>query len=213
MPPSRSVRFPGFDVLSQREHWDARTREVVMARVRPAWRRSFFTAAEEPAARALCTALLALAGSPSEPPVFEMVDGRLAEGITDGWHYDDMPLDSEAWRRSLAELRAAGFDEMTANARDALIENVKRSPRFGGMPGMRLFDLWMRYVCTAYYAHPAAWNEIGFGGPAYPRGYKAIGVDRREPWEVADAASTDPVPIVSRAERQQEQRSGRRRAG
>jgi hypothetical protein len=24
------------------------------------------------------------------------------------------------------------------------------------------------------YAHPYAWDEIGFGGPAYPRGYGAL---------------------------------------
>jgi hypothetical protein len=45
----------------------------------------------------------------------------------------------------------------------------------------------MRYSCTAYYAHPRAWDEMGWGGPAYPRGYKNIGVDAREPYEVADA--------------------------
>ena len=41
---------------------------------------------------------------------------------------------------------------------------------------------------------PAAWNEIGFGGPAYPRGYKNLGVDKREPFEVRDAhPADDPV--------------------
>ena len=55
-------------------------------------------------------------------------------------------------------------------------------------------DLWMRYACTAFYSHPSAWNEIGFGGPAYPRGYKNIGLGRREPWEVAEVDADDPVP-------------------
>ncbi|MDQ3430688.1 MAG: gluconate 2-dehydrogenase subunit 3 family protein, partial [Actinomycetota bacterium] len=53
--------------------------------------------------------------------------------------------------------------------------------------------LWLRYACTAFYAHPWSWNEIGFGGPAYPRGYKNLGVNRREPWEVADADGGDPL--------------------
>jgi len=44
------------------------------------------------------------------------------------------------------------------------------------------------------YAHPAAWAEIGFAGPAYPRGYKNIGVGKLEPFEVPDARpSGDPV--------------------
>ncbi len=36
-------------------------------------------------------------------------------------------------------------------------------------------------------ASRSAWQEIGFPGPAYPRGYKNIGIDRREPFEVRDA--------------------------
>jgi hypothetical protein len=57
-----------------------------------------------------------------------------------------------------------------------------------------VWSLWTRYACTAFYSHPAAWNEIGFAGPAYPRGYKNTGVDRREPFEVRDAQpGDDPV--------------------
>jgi len=41
----------------------------------------------------------------------------------------------------------------------------------------------LRTAVSIYYAHPAAWNEIGFGGPASPRGYVRLGFDRRDPWE------------------------------
>jgi hypothetical protein len=38
------------------------------------------------------------------------------------------------------------------------------------------------------------WDEIGFAGPAYPRGYKNIGVNAREPFEVPDHhLADDPV--------------------
>jgi len=51
-----------------------------------------------------------------------------------------------------------------------------------------------RYACTAFYAHPSAWAEIGFPGPAYPRGYKNAGVGKLEPFEVGDAQpAEDPV--------------------
>jgi hypothetical protein len=35
----------------------------------------------------------------------------------------------------------------------------------------------------AYYAHPWAWDEVGFGGPAYPRAYTRLEDGRPEPWE------------------------------
>jgi hypothetical protein len=64
------------------------------------------------------------------------------------------------------------------------------------MPAVRVWSLWTRYAASAFYAHPWAWNEIGFGGPAYPRGYKNLGLDRREPWEVPDAQpERDPLAI------------------
>jgi hypothetical protein len=34
---------------------------------------------------------------------------------------------------------------------------------------------------------------MGFPGPAYPRGYKNMGIDSRERFEVRDAVGTDPV--------------------
>ena len=61
-------------------------------------------------------------------------------------------------------------------------------------PAGQVWSRGTRCACTALYAHPAAWEEIGFPGPAYPRGYKNIGVDGREPFEVKDARpAQDPV--------------------
>ena len=64
--------------------------------------------------------------------------------------------------------------------------HVKDSDCLGPLPVRRLWSVWMRYACAAFYSHPDAWSEIGFGGPAYPRGYKNAELDAREPWEVPD---------------------------
>ena len=64
-----------------------------------------------------------------------------------------------------------------------------------------MWSLWTRYACTAFYSHPWAWNEIGFPGPAYPRGYLNPGVNARDRWEMADQDAADPVPFAARVER------------
>ena len=51
----------------------------------------------------------------------------------------------------------------------------------------------MRHITQAFYSHPWSWNEIGFGGPAYPRGYARLGIGQREWWEGAEAFELDPV--------------------
>ncbi len=88
------------------------------------------------------------------------------------------------------------FAECPAADQRELIQAVQDagSRDWHGLNAAHVWSLWTRYACTAFYAHPQAWAEIGFPGPAYPRGYKNAGVDTREPFEVRDAApSDDPV--------------------
>ena len=49
-------------------------------------------------------------------------------------------------------------------------------------------------MLEAFYSHPWAWNEIGFGGPAYPQGYMRLGpTGTLEPHERPGATDEDPV--------------------
>ena len=209
--PQNRGRFPGFDVLDEVHTWDEVTAGVVLARLAPAVDLSFFSLAESGCATALLDLLLAQDREP-RVPVMAMIDARLAAGETDGWHYDDMPEDGEAWRRTLAaldqdadELAGRPFARLDSDQQAALVQRVQRLGSDGkpwhDLPAEHVWSLWTRYGCTAFYSHPWAWNEIGFSGPAYPRGYKNIGIDAREPFEVPDAAVEDPVPFAGRIER------------
>jgi hypothetical protein len=132
-----------------------------------------------------------------------MVDARLDGGVTDGWRYEDMPEDGQAWRDSLSYLdadamqrRGTSFAGAAETDQAALIQAVHdlKSAGWHGLPAAHVWSLWTRYACTAFYAHPSAWSEIGFPGPAYPRGYKNAGVGKLEPFEVHDARpAEDPV--------------------
>ncbi len=201
-PSGVDDRFPGFAVLDQAPHWDRVTAEVVMSRTEPP-PVTFFTAAEEACAAALLDLILDLNDEP-RVPVLAMIDARLAAGQTDGWRYDDMPEDGQAWRDTLSYLDADAaqrcgrtFARAPRADRAALVQAVQDGAdggRWHGLPPGHVWSLWTRYACTAFYAHPAAWAEIGFPGPAYPRGYKNAGVDKLEPYEVRDARpAIDPV--------------------
>ncbi|HEV2257735.1 MAG TPA: gluconate 2-dehydrogenase subunit 3 family protein [Streptosporangiaceae bacterium] len=203
--PDWGRRFPGFDVLDQVPHWDRGTADVVLARTCTPAAVKFFTEAEESCARALLNLLTGQDGPDGElaVPVLEMVDSRLAAGETDGWRYADMPEDGQAWRDTLAHLDADAYQRNGTPFADAaradqrkLIQAVQdlKSADWHGLPAAHVWSLWTRYACTAFYAHPFAWAEIGFPGPAYPRGYKNAGVGKLEPFEVGDAhPSEDPV--------------------
>jgi len=200
-PGGTPTHFPGFDVLEQADHWDDVTRAAVLARLETPQPLRFFTADEEPTASALLDQLL---DQRSEPrvPVLAMIDQRLADCETDGWHYDDLPPDSEAWRASLRGLdreaevahgrRFADCDWLEQSAIIAHVQDLG-SESWHDLPAGKLWSLWTRYAGTAFYSHPYAWNEIGFSGPAYPRGYKNATVGGREPYEVPEQDPQDPV--------------------
>jgi hypothetical protein len=198
-PPDR---FPGFDARRQSSHWDPVTSRVVLARTGAPPRFRFFTPDEQATGVALCDQLLGQHGD--QPiPVLNLIDARLADEQTDGWHYQDMPPDGEAWRRTLAALDrdatdqgGTGFARRPGPEQARLIQAVQDlgADPWHGLPAKHVWSLWTRYACTAFYSHPALWSEIGFPGPAYPRGYTNTGVDAREPFEVRDAhPGDDPV--------------------
>jgi hypothetical protein len=195
-------RFPGSDAAAQAPRWDPVTAGVVLSRLgRPSDIR-FFTPAQEAVAAALCDQLLGQGGE-SLVPLVAMIDARLAEQQTDGWRYADLPEDGQAWRDTLGYLDAdargkfgCGFAGCAAGEQEDIIQAVQDlgPGDWHGLPASRVWSLWTRYACTAFYSHPSAWDEIGFPGPAYPRGYKNASVGKREPFEVADASpAADPA--------------------
>lgn len=218
--PLPNPRFPGFDVLPQAPAWDPITRGVVLRRLGPPPKIRAFTEEEEAVCRPMLDRLLGM--SQDRPvPVFELIDARLAEDETDGWRYEDMPPDTEAWKRSMRHLGedarerfGAPFAVVGHREQDRLLEDVRTGTSWHDLPAPRVWSLWIRYACAAFYSHPYAWNEIGFGGPAYPRGYANLGLDKREHWEVPEIDAFDPEPWSHRVERsRRRQRDGRDDAG
>ena len=205
--PGGRGRFPGFDVLDQVQHWDELTAGVVLARLDVVTSCSFFSEAEQPTAQALFDQLLNQFDEP-KVPVLVLVDQRLALGQTDGWHYDDLPEDAAAWHLTLKALDEdardsfnAPFHQMVREQQGILLQRIHDAERWKELSAKHVWSLWTRYTSTAFYSHPWAWNEIGFGGPSYPRGYGALGNGQREHWEVADHDDEDPVSFGERIER------------
>ena len=205
--PQMIGRYPDYDVLENADRWDRATREVVTKRLDVHGPLRFFTAQEEPTLRAFCDVATAQDSDP-RVPVAEMVDDKLAAGRLDGYRYANMPHDPDTWRlvmRGLDEAAAScyGRDTFAAcdgQAREAIIGNLADGSLSGGawdqLEVPRAFSVCMRAILEAFYSHPWAWNEIGYGGPAYPEGYMRLGpIGVREPHERQGATADDPVRV------------------
>lgn len=194
-------RFPGYNVLDKRNtpSWNEETRRVIDKRLHDLPPRRFFTSEEWTRLEALCDRIVPQPGPARERvPIAPWIDRKLAEDQGDGFRYADMPDLREAWRRGLAAIDdesrlrfGAPFVELMPGRQDDILHLVQRgevrSPQWQGLPPSQFFkSRLVRDIVTVYYAHPKAWNEIGFGGPASPRGYVRLGFDRHDPWEAEE---------------------------
>jgi hypothetical protein len=205
--PQMIGRYPDYDVLANRANWDAATRRIVEARLEPSSRLRFFTEQEAPALRALCDTATAQDDEP-RVPVAEMVDDKLASGKLDGFRYADMPRDPDTWRlvlRGLDETATARhktpFAACDIESREAIVAALSKGELSGGawdqLNVSRAWSVCMRAILAAFYSHPWAWNEIGYGGPAYPQGYMRLGpVSTLEPHERPGATAEDPERLA-----------------
>jgi hypothetical protein len=192
--------YPGFDVMRQADHWDPATRALITRRVRDIPPIRFFTRAEAHLLTAAVDRILPQDDRcPDERiPIVPWIDARCFERITDGWRLEDLPPDEEAWRLGLrgidqtARIRfGVSFVELSEAQQDEVLRLVASGQPPGSiwqqLPARRFWIfIVLQQVCAIYYAHPTAWNEIGFGGPAYPRGYFALNRGDPEPWETRE---------------------------
>ena len=217
-PRAQPGYYPGFSTLSQQSFWDEATRKVVLNRVNNVPPIRFFSPDEARLMQAVCDRILPQddRDEAHKIPIVHYIDDRLYHRRIDGYRFEDMPSDHEAHRLGLQAI-----DEIAWHMHDASFvdlgqceqDEVLQTLHDGQPPAadaiwkkMSVHHFWMLLVqdcIDAYYAHPYAWDEIGFGGPAYPRGYMRLDGGKPEPWEVKEQryewkAPTDSLSDVYR---------------
>jgi hypothetical protein len=197
--------YRGFSTLAQQGYWDAATRALIQERIGQSKPLRFFTADQASTMLAVVERIL-----PQEDrtearriPILPGIDHRLATNKIDGYRFEDMPSDQEAYRLAVRafeamaqELHGQIFHGLSITQQEEILKSIhdgKPSAARDLWEQMNVERFWSMLVsdcASVYYAHPWAWDEIGFGGPAYPRGYMRLEDGEAEPWEVpADTLS------------------------
>ncbi|HEY3911572.1 MAG TPA: gluconate 2-dehydrogenase subunit 3 family protein [Stellaceae bacterium] len=196
-----SERFPGYDVLAKRHtpSWNEQTRRAIDKRLSLPREPRFLGEAEWRTLEAVCGRIMPQPKTRPPVPVAAMVDGKLFEDKGDGYRDHRLPPLREAWPRGLAAIdeearrrHGVGFAALEADEQDALLHAAQEGrlsgAGWGDMPSAVFFaKRVLPDIVMSYYSHPTAWSEIGFGGPASPRGYVRMNFDRRDRWEAAEA--------------------------
>ncbi len=206
--PQMIGRYPDYDVFDAADTWDHATARVVRERLAVSTELNFFTVEESATVRAFCDICVAQDHDP-RIPVVELIDDKLSAGRLDGYQYADMPDDRDTWNLVLAGLDEvaesqhgqASFAALDKSDQEEIVGQLADAQLSGGswerLNVKRAWSVCMRMILAAFYSHPWAWNEIGFGGPAYPRGFMRLGpVSTREPFERPGATEEDPTRVA-----------------
>lgn len=198
-PKQQPGYYPKYRTMSQRKYWDEATRRTVEDRVYNIPKIRFFNEIELLTMTAVADRILPQDDRLPEfrIPIVNSIDERLFEGKIDGYRFENMPPDQDAYRLALQaiddmarDLYSKPFVDLEPMQQDHLLKTVhdgKPAAEHQAWEKMSVERFWHMLVqdcVAAYYAHPWAWDEIGYGGPAYPRAYTRLEGGQPEPWEV-----------------------------
>jgi len=119
----------------------------------------------------------------------------LSRALGEGEREKNIPPEGELLRAGLKELDTAalvlyghGAAELAREVRAALLAELQLGTiaadmKWSSKIQQALFKKIAVSVVKAYYSHPTIWSEIGYAGPAYPRGYVRSEYGLTDPWE------------------------------
>lgn len=211
-PLAQPGYYPGFSTLGQQKFWDAKTRSVILDRVHNVPPIRFFQPDEARLLEAICDRILPQddRDQAHKIPIVPQIDKRLYENSHEGYRYESMPSDREAFQLGIKAIEQIAFHEHHGSFLEigpleqdkilASLHDGKPTAAHEIWDRMAVHRFWMLLVtdcAEAYYSHPYAWDEIGFGGPAYPRAYMRLERGEAEPWEVEEKRYEWSAPPTS----------------
>lgn len=189
------THFPDFDVLAGHEAWDAYTRSVVLQRLRPP-KPTTLTGQEVQTLRAVLARLLSEERDAILDFAVAHIDRRVRSAVGEGQRKPGVPPEADLVRLGLAALELVvrtrhgqGFAACEARQQVAILSALQKGEvaEMQGSPQKELFKKLLGLGVDACASHPAVWSEMGYAGPAYPRGYYRLDRGVRDPWEPRSA--------------------------
>lgn len=124
-----------------------------------------------------------------------LLDEQLSKNIGNGWRYNDMPPDQEAFQQGIRGIEAyamevykQSFSLLPPQQQDEIIQAVQEENITGkawlNMPSDLFFEELLSRLCEIYYSHPLAKETIGDVSFADAGGWEKIQLNEKEPQEI-----------------------------
>ena len=175
------------------------TRQVLTERLNaPPRQPTFFSADEFVLLQAICDQLVPQDEDTEHIDIAGGIDQRLSEQKSDGWRYDTMPADGDAYKLGLKGVDESAqvlfkrqFQSLSGEQQDEVLKAVQEGRVSGEiwqkLPANRFFEELLAEAVENYYSHPMAQEEIGYAGMADAPGWQLVELNQledREPREI-----------------------------
>ncbi|MEI3607188.1 gluconate 2-dehydrogenase subunit 3 family protein [Pseudogracilibacillus sp. SE30717A] len=189
--------YPTFNVMDEKEYWDSHTQEIVGNRLDKKLTPDlkFFTIDEVDTLYSLCSILLDDQRRPILTFIVHHFDNILQANIGESQRKANVPKQPLLIREGMELLNQVCHKKYNFTFK-ALNKEVKKKVVKGLMegvfplqdgkksiPSLDFIHKIFYEATAAYYSHPTVWSEIGYAGPAYPRGYVRTELGLTDPWE------------------------------
>lgn len=192
---AKNSRYPSYDVWEQHTEWDGHTRKIVGSRRTPQVAHQFFTQSEAMLLQTIASVLVDDYRLEVLTYVTQHLDDSVASPIGESQRKVGVPPKKMLYRSGLAGIEAeshAGYGKAFAalalEEQRAVLEAIANRQKasheaWGEAAPADFFKQLLYDTVEAYYSHPLVWSDIGYGGPAYPRGYVRVEKGLTDPWE------------------------------
>jgi hypothetical protein len=191
----KASHYPSFDVMNEQDEWDDHTQSIVTSRLNSEISSRFLTAAETEILRQICSLLV----NDQTPDVLDFILGHIDQTLHqspgESQRKVGVPHAPELVRSGLGAIEqgarlkyASSYTDLDIHKQIQYLQWISESvaePKdvWSHIPQEELFKKLMNLTVESYCSYPKVWSEIGYAGPAYPRGYVRTQLGQLDPWE------------------------------
>ncbi|USG66335.1 gluconate 2-dehydrogenase subunit 3 family protein [Brevibacillus ruminantium] len=199
---AKNSHYPAYDVWEEHSEWDPHTRKIVGSRKTPQVACQFLTKEESMLLQTIVSVLVDEHRLEVLTYVTQHLDESLASPIGESQRKVGLPPKKELFRMGLAGINEEShfhyhtdFIALKREEQQTVLEEIaanraSHASSWSQVQAKDFFQKLLHDTVSAYYSHPLVWSDIGYGGPAYPRGYVRVEKGLTDPWEAkADGKS------------------------
>lgn len=193
----KKTRYPSFQVMDEREEWDPHTQIIVTNRLMEPQPCTLLSWVEHCLLMQICSALVDEKREEVVLYLLAHIDQSLSSTAGEGERKAGLPNQKKLILDGIQYLSVYIAPDNVEDASAYEIESVSVLLQ-QVCEGRAAIDLWpselqrewfvrlLNLTVEAYCSHPQVWSEMGYAGPAYPRGYVRGDIGRLDPWEAKE---------------------------